>query len=232
VTREDPAAGPGRGVRHQTLRPQVLEWLREALVSGVLIPGQRVNEVHVAQQLGVSRGTLREALRNLEQDGLLVSVPHRGTFVRKLTAKQVRDVYEVLGMIEGLAARRAAERLTPELSAELTDLLDRFEEVRRDGGASLRDRQDADMAFHERICELADSEALLSTWRGLRGVVMAVVFNAGEETVAPLQDPTAHRHLLDVLQSAPGESIETTFRDHIRRAADVIATSMEQTVDS
>lgn len=225
-------AAPKSAVRHQILRSQVLEWLREALISGELVPGHRVNEVQVAQQLGVSRGTLREAMRNLEQEGLLVSIAHRGTFVRSLTAKEVSDVYEVLGMVEGLAARRAAERLTPSATKELEAILDQFESVRSDAGTTLRQRQDADLAFHERICELADNEALLSAWRGLRGMVMAVVFNAGDKVVTKLQDTGAHRHLLEVMTTLTGDEIEASFRDHIARAGSTIAATIDQTVDS
>jgi DNA-binding GntR family transcriptional regulator len=221
---EQPAAGV---VEHHILRSQVLDWLREALVSGVLAPGHRVNEVQVAQQLGVSRGTLREALRNLEQEGQLESVPHRGTFVRMLTSAQVGDVYEVLAMVEGRAARRAAERMTPEAAAELRELLDRFDAVQDDPSPSFRQRQDADLAFHERVCELAGSDALLSTWRGLRGLVMAVVINAGEQVVRPLQDPAAHRRLLDALLTAAPEEVEEIFRAHLTRAGDVLVAALD-----
>ncbi|WP_162795299.1 GntR family transcriptional regulator [Nonomuraea lactucae] len=214
-------------VHPKILHSQVLEWLRESLISGLLVPGQRVNEVQIATQVGVSRGTLREALRKLEQEGLLVSVPHKGTFVRKLTPTQVRDVYEVLAMLEGRAARRAAERLTPEGAKRLSGLLDHFEQVLADPTQTLRQRQDADLAFHEAVCELADSEALLTTWRAVRGRVMAVVLNVGEEILTPLQDPGSHRRLLQALLTDPPGVAEETFHSHLMHAADVIVGILE-----
>jgi DNA-binding GntR family transcriptional regulator len=223
-----PVGGRAKGIHHQILRSQVLEWMREVLVSGELAPGQRVNEVHLANQLGVSRGTLREALRNLEQEGLLVSVPHRGTYVRKLTPKQVRDVYEVLAMVEARAASRASARMTDADVKQLEGLLDTFEAMHGDPSRSLRQRQDADLAFHERVCELADNEALLTSWRGLRGLVMAVVFNVGEEVVHPLQDPDSHRRLLQILVDGSSiDAIEEAYRVHLTRAADALVGALE-----
>jgi DNA-binding GntR family transcriptional regulator len=76
----------------RTLRTQVHAILRNELLTGRFAPGERVNEVQVAAEIGISRGTLREAMRNLEQEGLFVSIPHRGTFVRRFTVQEADEL--------------------------------------------------------------------------------------------------------------------------------------------
>ena len=143
----------------RTLRTQVLAALRDELISGGLQPGQRVNEVEVAEELGVSRGTLREAIRNLEQEGLLESVPHRGTFVRELTPEEVVHVYEVRASLESRAARNASARLDDAMREKLEAALARFQEV-MESDAAFREIVTADLAFHEAICEASGNPIL------------------------------------------------------------------------
>ena len=104
-------------VETRTLRGQVLGAVRSAVVSGRLAPGARVNEAQLASDLGVSRGTLREAIRRLEQEGLLVTLSHRGTFVRELSTEEIAEVYGVRLALESYAAREASTQLTPAVRA-------------------------------------------------------------------------------------------------------------------
>ena len=92
----------------RTLRAQALAILREQILSGAIAPGQRINEVQLAAEIGVSRGTLREAIRTLEQDGLLVSVPHKGSHLRRFTAREADELQEVRLSLEVTAAIRVA----------------------------------------------------------------------------------------------------------------------------
>jgi len=96
------------------LRDEVLATLRQALISGGFAAGERIREVELAAKLGVSRGTLREALRHLEQEGLIVTNPHRGTFVVKLTPLEAEDIYGLRIALEAYAVERATEVVTPE----------------------------------------------------------------------------------------------------------------------
>src|SRR5438132_9969938 len=104
---------------HQTLFSHVYDALRRAIVTGVLQPGQRVNEAEVARQMHISRGPVREAIRLLEQAGLLVSIPRRGTVVVTLSAEDVEEVYTLRADLETRAIRRATTRLS---EADLADL--------------------------------------------------------------------------------------------------------------
>src|SRR5262245_7431911 len=111
----------------RTLFAHAYDALRRAIVTGELQPGQRVNEAEVARQMRISRGPVREAIRRLEQAGLLVSYPRRGTVVVSLSAEDVEEVYTLRADLEARAIRRAITRLLDADLAELERLLDVME---------------------------------------------------------------------------------------------------------
>ena len=130
----------------RTLRGQAYDILKRQLLSGELRPGERVNEVVMAARLGISRGPLREAIRNLEQEGLLIAAPHRGTFVRQLTEEEAAELQEVRLALETAAACRLAQHWTPATKAALEERLDRLRGLHLDN-STLAERMSADLAL-------------------------------------------------------------------------------------
>jgi DNA-binding GntR family transcriptional regulator len=108
---------------YKPLREVVAETLRDAIVSGVLKPGERLMEIQLAEELGVSRTPVRESIRKLELEGFVVMVPRRGTYVTDLSIKDINEVYEIRTVLDVLAAGLAAERITEEELEELERLL-------------------------------------------------------------------------------------------------------------
>lgn len=96
---------------YKPLRDVVFESLRKAIVEGSLKPGQRLMEVQLAEQLGVSRTPVREAIRKLELEGFVIMLPRKGAYVADMSVKDIIDVLEVRSALEGLAANLAAERM-------------------------------------------------------------------------------------------------------------------------
>ena len=209
----------------RTLRTQVLAALREELISGRLQPGERVNEVSVSEELGVSRGTLREAIRNLEQEGLLESVPHRGTFVRQLTSEEVVHVYEVRASLESRAARSASARLDDAMRDRLERALADFERVCK-SDAPFRDLVVADLAFHEAICEASGNPILLGIWRSITGLITAVMLNAGPQPLRHLQTVESHRILLDAIEKGDDATTLAAFSEHFSHGAEELAKTL------
>lgn len=210
------------GVTPRILRDQVLEQVEEAIVSGDLKPGDRINEVLLAAQMNVSRGTLREALRSFEQAGLLVSKPNRGTYVRVIAPEDTIEVFELMGIVEGRAVRRAMQRGHSELQATAGEHLDRLAAVLADKASTPRTRQDADLALHEAICACSDSEFLIDTWRRQKGMVLSVVANVGQPVITRVQAAESHQELIDAIATGdPGEA-ERVFQSHWRDAAAAI----------
>jgi len=151
---------------YQSLADKVAGQLSAAIANGELRPGERLIEEKLAEGFGVSRGPVREALKMLCSVGLVEIRPNRGTYVAHAKTQQFDELIVMRAMVEGLAARLATSRATPEARRELEDIVGRMEEMARKGRAfALRD---VDWSFHERICVLSGSELLLEVWRAMR----------------------------------------------------------------
>ena len=129
------------------LRDVVFKTLREAILKGNLAPGERLMEIQLANQLGVSRTPIREAIRKLELEGLVIMIPRRGAEVARITEKDLRDVLEVRASLEELAIGLACERITDEEIGELRRALENFREVLREGDVTKIAESDVD--FHD-----------------------------------------------------------------------------------
>ena len=108
---------------YQPLREVVCETLRTAIIEGILKPGERLMEIQVSEELGVSRTPVREAIRKLELEGFVVMIPRRGTYVSDLSIKDINEVFEVRTALDVLAAGLAAERITYEELEQMERLL-------------------------------------------------------------------------------------------------------------
>ena len=119
----DKKLAPIRLDSYQPLREVVCETLREAIREGILEPGERLMEIQIAEELGVSRTPVREAIRKLELEGYVVMLPRRGTYVANLSIKDINEVYEIRASIDVLAAGLAAERITPDELEQMERML-------------------------------------------------------------------------------------------------------------
>lgn len=143
---------------YKPLRDVVFENLREAILEGKLKPGQRLMEVQLAEQLGVSRTPVREAIRKLELEGLVVMLPRKGAYVANMSLKDIIDVLEIRASLEGLAASLAAERINPDDIKKLEIIVKEFEEltIASDVDTLLK----KDVEFHECIFKATNNKKL------------------------------------------------------------------------
>lgn len=151
---------------YQPLREVVCETLRNAIVSGVLQPGERLMEIQVAEELGVSRTPVREAIRKLELEGFVVMIPRRGTYVSDLSIKDITEVFEVRTSLDVLAAGLAAERITEEELEQMERLL-----VEIGGYIEANDMDkivEADSQFHDILYRASRNERLVGIINNLR----------------------------------------------------------------
>jgi DNA-binding GntR family transcriptional regulator len=138
------------------LAPRIAQELRALIMEGEFAPGERLNEAALAQRMGTSRGPIREALRALAGWGLVTPVPNRGVYVRKLSVREMLEVYELRALVFGYAAERAADRATEADKAELEQLLQAMDEASaREEGATY---YELNLTFHARILALSGSE--------------------------------------------------------------------------
>ena len=131
------------------LRDEVFNTLREKILKGSLKPGERLMEIHLAKQLGVSRTPIREAIRMLELDGLVKMVPRKGAQVAKISKEDLQDVLEVRKALDALAVKLACERITEDEITKLKEKEADFEKTLKSGDVTLM--AEADVAFHDVI---------------------------------------------------------------------------------
>lgn len=201
----------------QTAPQAAAQVLREAIISGELKAGDRVLEQQWSSRLGIGQPTLREALRELEHQGLLRKVPQRGTYVAKLSPDDYRRILEVRIPLEAVAVGRAAKRLTPETDKELTNLVMTMAGTGRD--VDVKSFHDCDVLFHRKIWELAGNDYLqdLLEMVTFRLFVFSVVGrwpdtpNAVSERIAAVQQ---HLGILEGIRSCNSQKARQAFVKH------------------
>ncbi|MBI1294110.1 FCD domain-containing protein [bacterium] len=150
-------------VESSTLKENVCTILRRSIIDGTLTGGMEINQAQIAEQLGVSRGPLREALGQLEFEGLVESTPYKGVVVTALTRESVEDLYSVRAVLENLAIRRAVDYATVEELATLDRIVD---EMRIAALAGDREKLGLlDIGFHEQIVSMARNTLLKKLWK-------------------------------------------------------------------
>lgn len=133
------------------LRDVVFNTLRKAILTGQLKPGERLMEVHLANRLGVSRTPIREAIRKLELEGLVIMIPRRGAEVARITEKNLKDVLEVRRALDALSVELACERISQEETERLRAACQEFEKATKERDAAVIAQ--ADVSLHDIIVE-------------------------------------------------------------------------------
>jgi DNA-binding GntR family transcriptional regulator len=205
--------------------------IREAIVDGRLGPGMRLKEEQLASELGISRTPIREALLLLQAEGLVEAVPNRGAFVRAFEANDLWDMYELRAVLEGHAARRAAERITDEELIELRASCERFDELvlraNPPDAELIQELVRENLQFHEIVLAAADSERLAGM---VRQVVVAPLVYKSYVWYSPDQaraSAYAHRQLVNAFEQHDSERAELLMREHVYEARDVLAGRLE-----
>lgn len=151
---------------YQPLREAVCESLREAIRSGLLPPGARLMEIQVAEELGVSRTPVREAVRKLEQEGYVIMMPRRGTYVASMSIRDVNEIFEIRTALESLSNGLAAERITAEELEKLQRLLVMIGGFMKEG--NIEKIVETDIEFHDLLYQAARNARLVGIISNLR----------------------------------------------------------------
>ena len=190
------------------LRDVVFKTLRQAILRGELKPGERLMEIKLANKLGVSRTPIREAIRKLELEGLVLMIPRRGAEVAEITEKSLNDVLEVRKALEELAVQLACERMDEEGLEALKKAAKEFEESL--GSEDVTRIAEADVAYHDIICRSTDNQRLMQLLNNFREQMYRY-------RVEYLKNPDVHEQLTQ-------EHEEIVY--HIKRREKVEATAV------
>jgi DNA-binding GntR family transcriptional regulator/transposase len=207
-----PVPGTPRMPR-QLLSDHVYTLLRDWIVGGRLAPGQRLVESEIARGFGTSQAPPREAIKRLAYEGLVISQPHRGTYVAQVSERQAQDVRDIRVMFEEYAARRVTGRLDAEHTRLLTEDVDRLRRAAAEDDIGAF--RDADMSFHRHVCEAAGNAAMIRLWRMIESSLWDLHV-LGDPRYAGSWGAMAEHHaeLLDVLRRGDPDVAGPMFADH------------------
>lgn len=149
-------------ITRPSIPSQAEEVLRQMILDGSLSPGERLNEVTIADSIGISRGPLREAIKRLSGQGYLTMETHRGAFVKAYTPQEIRDLYELRSALELYAVRlvvdRASDDALDELATRLAEERERI--VRHEAGATAQEPYASELDFHQQLVALSGNQAI------------------------------------------------------------------------
>jgi DNA-binding GntR family transcriptional regulator len=213
------ATQPLASLDRSTLRERALEALRMAITSGQYRPGDHLGEEELAGRLGVSRGTVREALRHLQQEGLVTAGARGMLRVHSLSATEIRDLFQVRGALEGLAVTLLiASPRRDAAVARLREVLSDLDDPNHDFSAHIN----ADLGFHLLLCQLSENSVLVDAWRNLEGPVRITIFSDNERHLNILSG-SHHAPIVDAIEKGDADQAVKVLRDHMMLAADRLA---------
>ncbi len=202
------------------LRDVVFNTLREAILRGDLVPGERLMELQLAAKLGVSRTPIREAIRMLEQEGLAITIPRKGAIVAGMTEKDMQDVLEIREALEELSVQVACDKITNEEIAKLRENMENFETSLKSG--DLKRMAEADVEFHDVIYQATDNPKLINMLNNLREQMYRY-------RVEYLKNPSNHEQLLREheaiyrgIMEKDKDAVTEMIRKHISNQVDVV----------
>jgi DNA-binding GntR family transcriptional regulator len=194
---------------------EISEQLKLRIAQGAYAPGQRLLEKDLVEQFGVSRGRMREVLRNLVGEGLLDFEEQRGVRIRRLTRKTAMDIGRVREMVEGLAARQAAEKeLDDAASAQFRLIAEQMNAAVEARDAELFGRLNKD--FHDLIVATAGNEVLSSTLDRLRVPLFRLQFYEGMTTETLPERNRDHQEIAKAILDGVPDRAEEAMRQHVR----------------
>ncbi len=214
----EPARGGPAAFENLTLWQRVYQHLRESILTDQLPPGTELSEVALAQELGVSRGPIREAMGRLAAEGLVTVRPRRGSVVRSLTTDELIDAYQVREALEAMAVRLAVPRLTRADIARLEGLVEEMSAL-----VAARDITEffhANGEFHGYFCRHSGNQKLISVYESLMGEMGRLQPQSLLLRGDPKQSVVEHRAILRAVKRGDVEAAVQAASEHVRVPAE------------
>jgi DNA-binding GntR family transcriptional regulator len=211
---------PVVGIEHKQLWESIADQLRDEILDGRLAAGSRLLETELADRFGVSRGPIRDALNELARQGLAEDLPRRGTFVSRLSERDLEEVYVLRRAIEEAAVRLAITRASDDDIAAMYGCLDAVEEAY--GRKDLPSAWEADMAFHRTYCRMSGNGRLLELFEGLASqtVLLMRTALATHASLAWTPPVELHRQIADAIAARDADGAVRAVGNHYQYTQD------------
>ena len=207
------------------LYQQVANRLRKRIYQQQLKPGERIDEKRLCEEMGISRTPLREALKVLDADGLVVLQPRRGCFVAELGEQQLKELFPVMAVLEGLIAREATRGLQQADLAELEALHEQLEQAAA--------REDVDRyyehnyVFHKRVQDLSRNRYLQRVAHDLRKLLFLARHQQLKKPGRLQQSLSEHRRLMEAFRRGDADTAEATMKEHLTHQGQAVLSWLE-----
>ena len=212
----------------RSLADEVLERLRDAILRNQLSHGQYLYEQALAQSLNVSRGPIREALRQLEREGLIVRRRNRSAMVALLSREDLDEIYSLRNAIERLAANFACRNAAPSDFEAMQKVVEAMA-ARVQDGITEQEAANLDLRFHDLLYQASRHERLIGLWRRLRPQCYLLLLNRNAANPDFIEvTPGGHQKILDVLRSRDAALAVAAIEDHVRFAYETVLASHER----
>lgn len=211
------------------LRELVCDALRNAIADGSLRPGIRLMEIQLAEELGISRTPVREAIRKLEQEGIVVMIPRRGAYVADISLKDITEIYEIRISLDMLAASLAAERITDDELEEMDKQL--LLTTQYVNNKDINKIVACDSVFHDVLYRAARNERLVSIINNLRDQLTNIRARSMAQPGRLAETMQEHRNLLDAIATRDPENAANMARIHIENAEKTLMESLSKNKD-
>jgi len=218
----------GLRIVKSSLHDEAVARIRDMIVAGELEPGVKIPEKQLCESFGISRTPLREALKVLATEGLVLLLPNRGAQVARLTVKDIQDMFSVMAALEGLSGELACQKITDAQIAEVRAL--HYEMLAHYERRALQPYFRTNQAIHEAILRVADNPVLSGMYASLAGRIRRARYlaNMSEERWAAAV--AEHEDILDALSRRDGPALGRILRDHLHnKYRGVMATGVAET---
>lgn len=201
-----------------SLRGRVFQKIREDILSGKYKEHEELKEVAIGEELGVSRTPVREAFRQLELEGLIQIIPNRGAYVTGITAKDVKDIYMIRSLLEGLCARMATEKITKEQLEEMEENI--YLAEFHAGKGHMDQMAELDNRFHDILYEACDSKMLEHLLRDFHQYVLRVRQKTLSTNTRGRASNEEHRKIMEAIKAKDAGKAEQLANKHMINAYD------------
>ena len=208
-------------INYKGLWSNVLSNLRMLILNGQLKPGDQLIESTIANQMQVSRGPVRDALKQLENEGLVMNIPRKGTFVRNMNKDDFKQIYELRAYLESLAIRLAIEKLdeNPELVSSLKNIAKQIGEASKEENVTLI--ADLDVEFHRAICESSKNQYLIEAWMRIRSLIrLCLITDLYYKNYWKTEQD--HSMIINAIIQKDGKLGEERIKDHINSSSTLL----------
>ncbi|MGN0711253.1 MAG: GntR family transcriptional regulator [Anaerovoracaceae bacterium] len=205
---------------HRPLREIVYEELKLQILTGKIEPGTRMMEVELAEDMGVSRTPIREAIRKLEKEGLVVIEPRKGAYASQISTEDMVDILEVRQTMEGMAAEIAAKNVNPDQLKQIEETEELYSRAIKTGNTA--DMIYYDAKFHKMIVEASNNKILLQLIEPLQEMALRFRYLYYDDSKRAAKMPNEHQHIIEAIASGDSDKAKKAADNHIRNLKEAV----------